>query len=130
QGNLLKGRLDKGALPGTALGEALGIQVLVGLQHRVRVDRQRRDHVPDLGQLVTGLEVAKPQRVLYLLHELQVGRHPRGRVKPKLNRTVPFIYSHKTRVQRTTPESTPNGQPRRGPAVETTRVTGKAIVGN
>ena len=50
---------------------------------RVRVDGQRGDHVPDLGRLVTRLQVAKPQRVLYLLHKLQIGRHPRVRVEPE-----------------------------------------------
>ena len=48
--------------------QALGLQLLVGLQHRVRVDRQRGDHVPDLRQLVAQLEVAQPQRVLDLVH--------------------------------------------------------------
>ena len=82
----LSGGLDERALPGPARRQALVLQLAVGLQHRVRVDRQVGDHVPDLGQLITRLEVAQPQRVLDLLDELQVGRHPRGRVQPELDR--------------------------------------------
>ena len=85
--------------PGPPGRQALVLKLAVGLQHRVRVDGQRGDHVPDLGKLVTRLEVAKPQRVLDLLHELQVGRHPRVRVEPELDRAVPFIYCHRTRLQ-------------------------------
>src|SRR5690349_16210897 len=123
ESDLAQRGLDERALPGPAGRQALGLQVAVGLQHRVRVDRQRGDHVPDLGQLITGLEVAEPQRVLDLLDELQVGRHPRGRIQPELDRRrrparhgplarprrgpagsarrklVPFIYCHKTRIQ-------------------------------
>ena len=91
--------LDERALAGPPGREALVLELAVGLQHRVGVDGQRGDHVPDLGKLVTRLQVAKPQRVLYLLHELQVGRHPRVRVKPELDRAVPFIYCHRTRLQ-------------------------------
>jgi hypothetical protein len=64
----------------------LSLQLLVGLQDRVRVDDQRGDHVPDLGQLVAGFEVAQPQRVLDLLNQLQVGRHSGGRIQPELDR--------------------------------------------
>ena len=64
--------------------QALGLQFAVGLEHRVRVDGQRGDRVPDLGQLVAGLEVPELQRVLDLMHELQVGRHARGGVEPEL----------------------------------------------
>ena len=78
--------LDERALAGPPGRQALRLQLAVGLQHRVRVDRQRGDHVPDLGQLVAGLEIAQPQRVLDLLDELQVGRHARGRIQPELDR--------------------------------------------
>ena len=72
--------------PGLPGGQALVLKLAVGLEHRVRVDRQRGDHVPDLGQLVAGLEVAQPQGVLHLLDELQVRRHAGGRVEPELDR--------------------------------------------
>ena len=99
QRHLVQGGLDERALARAPGGQALVLKLAVGLQHRVRVDGQRGDHVPDLGQLVTRLEVAKSQRVLHLLHELQVGRHPRVRIQPELDRAVPFIYCHRTRLQ-------------------------------
>ena len=86
ESDLAQRGLDERALAGPAGRQALGLQLLVGLQHRVRVDRQRGDHVPDLRQLVAQREVAQPQRVLDLVHQLQVGRHPGGRIQPELDR--------------------------------------------
>jgi len=62
------------------------LQFLVGLQHRVRVDLQRGGQFLDGGQLVARPEAAQPQRVLHLLNELQVGRHPGGGIEPELAR--------------------------------------------
>ena len=100
---------DECALARPAGRQALGLQLAVGLEHRVRVDRQRGDHIPDLGQLVAGPEIPEPQRMLDLMYELQVRRHARGRVEPELDRRSrlsagrrradPFIYCHRTRVQ-------------------------------
>ena len=56
------------------------------LEHRIRIDGQRGDYVLDLGQLIARLQIAEPQRVLDLLDKLQVGRHPRRRVEPELDR--------------------------------------------
>ena len=67
---LAQGGLNDRALAGPSSREALGLQFAVGLQHRVRVAGQRGDHLPDLGQLVAGLEAAQPQCVLDLVHEL------------------------------------------------------------
>ena len=100
---------DEGPLAGPSNREALRLQLPVSLQHRIRVDRKLRDHVPDLGQLVTELEVAEPKRVLDLVDELQVGWHPRSEVKAELDRrdsrqnhgfAVLFIYFHMTRPQK------------------------------
>ena len=58
--------------------------------------------------------IADVDDLLHLLHQLQVGGHPRVRVKPVLDRAVPFIYSHRTTVQ-------PTGRarnPRRPPIVK------------
>jgi hypothetical protein len=63
--------------------------------------------------LVAGLEVAQPQRVLDLVHKLQVGRNPRGGVEPELDwrprlarrATSRFIYGHSTRLQTAQPLS-------------------------
>ena len=84
--DLAEGGQDERALAGPPDDEALGLELAVGLGHRVRVDGQRGDHVPDLGQLVAGLEVAETQGVLDLVDELQVGRHARGGVEPELDR--------------------------------------------
>ena len=79
--------LDERAPTGPSARQALGLQLLVGLQHRVRVDRQRRDHIPDLGQLVAQRGTAQPQRVLHLVHQLQVGRDPEAASsQPELDR--------------------------------------------
>ena len=84
--DLAEGGQDERALAGPPNDEALGLQLPVGLGHRVRVDGQRGDDVADLGQLVAGLEVAETQRVLDLMDELQVGRHAGGGVEPELDR--------------------------------------------
>ena len=86
QRDLAERGLDERALAGPAGRQALGLQLAVGLEHRVRIDGQRGDHIADLGQLIAGLEVSEPQRVLDLLDELQVGRHAGGGVEPELDR--------------------------------------------
>ena len=88
--------------------EAFRLQLLVGLEHGVRFDRQLRNHVADL-RLVAEHEVSQPQRVLDLMDELQVGRHTRSEVEAELDRrnslwsaglAVGFIYCHKTIMQK------------------------------
>jgi hypothetical protein len=54
--------------------QALLFQLAVGLEHRVRVDRQPGGHVLDLGQLVALVQQAQPQRVPDLVDQLQVRR--------------------------------------------------------
>ena len=51
----------------------------------------------DLGQLVSRLQVAQPERVLDLLDELQVGGHTGRRVEPELERggVYRFTYCHR-----------------------------------
>src|SRR6266542_361088 len=55
------------------LHQALQLQLPVGLQHGVGVDRQRLGDLADRRQLLTGFEHAEPQRLFDLLHELHVG---------------------------------------------------------
>jgi hypothetical protein len=86
QCDLAEGGLDERALARPSSREALGLQLAVGLEHGIRVDGQRGNHIPDLGQLVAGLEVAEPQRMLNLVDKLQVGRHARRRVQSELDR--------------------------------------------
>jgi hypothetical protein len=86
QRDLVQRGLDERALAGTAGREALGVQLAVSLEHRVRIDGQRCDHIPDLGQLVARFQVAEPERMLHLVDELQVGRHTRRGVEPEFDR--------------------------------------------
>src|SRR5439155_791885 len=52
-------RRDEGARPGTAVHEAFVLELTVGLEHRVRVDRQLRD---DLARGTRGRGLACPER--------------------------------------------------------------------
>ena len=85
QGHDVEGALDERALAGAPGGQALVLQLPVGLEHRVRVDGQRGDHLPHLRQLVALDEIAEPQRVLDLLDDLQVGRDARARIEAELD---------------------------------------------
>ena len=71
--------------PGRPGGQALVLQLPVGLEHRVRVDREGGNHLPDRRQLVSLGEIAQPQRVLHLLDDLQVRRHARARIEAELD---------------------------------------------
>jgi len=63
----------------------------VSLEHRVRIDRQVRDHIFDRWQLVTRDEQAQSKRSTYLLYELLVRRHSRSAVQMKLDhRSSPY----------------------------------------
>ena len=59
--------------PCQAAHQALPFQVAVGLEHRVRVDRQLGDDLLGGGQLVARLQEAEPQSVMDLLDQLEVG---------------------------------------------------------
>ena len=82
-------------------GQPLVLQLAVGLEHRVRVNGEGSDHLPDLRQSVARDEIAEPQRLLHLLHDLQVGRHARARIEAKLDGrcitrpTYRLIYLHR-----------------------------------
>ena len=58
-------------------------------EHGVRVDRQLRNDVPDLRELIARREVAEAERVLDLLDELQVRRHTRAEIEAELHRRDP-----------------------------------------
>ena len=74
---------DEGAKAGATGGEAAMFELAVGLDDRVRVDGEAGDDVLDARQAVAELEVAEAQGVLDLLHQLQVGRHPRRGIESK-----------------------------------------------
>ena len=77
----LERALDERALPGAAGRQALVLQVPVGLEHRVRVDGEGSDHLPDFRELVSLDKNAEPQRALNLLDDLQVGRDTGARIE-------------------------------------------------
>ena len=65
--------------------QSLVLQLPVGLEHRVRVDRQPGDHVLDLRQLVALAQQAKPQRLPHLMDQLPVRRDPGAGVQVELD---------------------------------------------
>ena len=75
-GERVSGRVrgDEGADARASGDQAVVLELAVGLEHGVRVDRQPGHHVLDGGQLVALLQQAQPQSLPNLLHELQVGR--------------------------------------------------------
>jgi len=75
----------KRADPGPGRGQALVFQLPVGLEHRVRVDRQPGRHVLDLRQLVTLVQEAQPQRLPHLVDQLQVRRDAGPAVQVELD---------------------------------------------
>jgi hypothetical protein len=91
---------DERADAGAAGRDAAQLQLAVCLHHRVRVHRQRAGHVLDPRQLVTRTQEAEPQRIVDLVHQLQVGRHPQPPVQVERDRrhlvieVVWFIGNH------------------------------------
>src|SRR5258708_3812285 len=68
---------------GPTSGKPLVLQLPVGLDDRVRVDRQVAGDVLDRRQAVTFPQVAQQQRLPHLVDELQVGRDAGGAVEPE-----------------------------------------------
>ena len=61
------------------------LQLLVRLQHRVRVDRQAGDHLLHRRELVADVEEPEAERVADLLDDLLVGRDSRALVEMELD---------------------------------------------
>ena len=76
---------DERPEPGTGGDEPVVLELAVGLQDRVGVDREDRDHVLDRRELVALAQQAQPQRVPDLPHQLLVGREAGARVQVELN---------------------------------------------
>src|SRR5262249_44895865 len=57
------------------------LELAIRLGDRVRVDHELFRERPDARQLVAGPEGAGLDRVLHLLHELEVNRHAQGRIR-------------------------------------------------
>ena len=69
--------------------EPVVLELAVGLQHRVRIDRQVRHHVLDRRQLVALAQQAEPQRVPHLPHELLIRREAGPGVQVELDHVGP-----------------------------------------
>jgi hypothetical protein len=68
-----------------ALHQSLPLQVAVGLEHRVGVDRQLGDDLLRGRQPVARLQQAEPQGIADLLGQLEVGGDTRGGVELELD---------------------------------------------
>ena len=68
--------------------EPVVLELPVGLQHRVGVDRQPRHDLLDRRELVALAQQAEPQRVPHLPHELQVRREAGARVEVEFNHST------------------------------------------
>ena len=65
--------------------EALALELAVGLRDGVRVDREIGDDLAHRRQLVADVDRPQPQRLLDLLHDLQVGGDTGARVEVELD---------------------------------------------
>ena len=72
--------------PGRAPTKPGVLELPIGLEHRVRVDRQARHDVLDGRQLVTLAQQPQPQRPPHLLDDLQVRRDAGTAVQVELDR--------------------------------------------
>ena len=81
---------DERADPAAALDEPFAIELAVGLQHRVRVDRQAAHDLLHRRQLVARPEDPQPHRLPHLLHELEIGRDARTGFQMKLDHASPL----------------------------------------
>ena len=61
------------------------LKLLVGLEHRVRVDRHGGDHLLDGRELVVDVEEPQSERVAHLLNDLLVWRDSRALVEVELD---------------------------------------------
>src|SRR6202022_2591911 len=86
----------KRTLTGPADHEAGALELTVGLEHGVRVDRQPGDHFPSGRKLVIGFEPPDPNGVLNLLDQLPVSSDPRSAIEVELNHcAMPLVERRK-----------------------------------
>ena len=87
-----QGGRDEGADPRPRRHEPGVFEFLVGLQHRVRIDRQALDDLLDRRELVALFEQAEPQGLAYLPDDLLVrARRPSGRPSGTRSLTLRYI---------------------------------------
>ena len=76
---------DERALPPPAFGQALEVELAVGLEDGVGIDREAADHLLDGRELIAGMQDPEPHGLLDLLHELEIGGDARAGVQAKLD---------------------------------------------
>ena len=86
--------------------ETQDFQLPVGLQDRVRVDRDCGDDLFRRGKLVTGSKEAHTKRLFDLLHQLEIRGNSRGRVQLKSDRLPSEFTSHLEKYLTQTPAGT------------------------
>ena len=69
-------RDDESPQTWSRLNQSFALKVAVGLQHGVRVDRQLADDLLGCGQLVAWLKQTELERLMDLVHKLEIGRDP------------------------------------------------------
>ncbi len=84
-------RVTKVPTPGRAATSPVVLQLAVGLEDGVRVDRKARHHVLDGGQLVALDQQAEAQGPPYLMDDLEVRSDPGAGVQRELDHEDPFI---------------------------------------
>src|SRR5262249_5280693 len=73
-----------------AFGETCKVELAVAAEHRVRVDGERSDDFLDRRKLVARLEDPEPDRLAYLLDDLEVCRHSRLGLQVELDHFAPL----------------------------------------
>jgi hypothetical protein len=80
---------DEGADALTALHQPFTFEIAIGLEHGVRVDRQRPDDFLHGRQSVAGTQNAAEQCLTHLFDELDIRRHVRAGAEVEADHCVP-----------------------------------------
>ena len=84
--------LDEGALSRSATRESFTLELLVRLEHRVRVDGNLNRQLLHGWQLITHRKPPEPQTLLDLLHELQVRSDATGLINVKFEHAIKLYH--------------------------------------
>ena len=84
--------MTKMPMPGRAATRPRCSSSLYAFEHRVRVDREARDHLLHGRELVAHFEEPESQRVADLLDDLLVGRDARARVEMEFDHFCDSSY--------------------------------------
>ena len=85
-GTWFQGGQDERALTGAANNESLGLKPRKALDTVFGLMANEATTTPDPWYFIAGSEIPETERMLHLVDELQIGRHPGGGVEPELDR--------------------------------------------